>query len=78
MWLCKQSNIYLLFMPAYTSYILQPLDLASFSIVKSRYREDIKRLAALDNAAPIKKQRFIKCYNRAQVSRLSTKVIFSG
>lgn len=59
MWACYQHSIYLLYLPAHSSHILQPLDLAPFSVTKSSYRDQIRALAALDDAAPIKKQAFI-------------------
>jgi hypothetical protein len=35
MWLCKQHKIVILYLPAHSSHILQPLHLAPFSVVKS-------------------------------------------
>lgn len=37
-WECYISNIFLLFLPPYSSHVLQPLDLAVFSPVKQRDR----------------------------------------
>jgi len=37
LWLCKQHRIYLLFLPAHSSHVVQPLDLAPFSVIKSSY-----------------------------------------
>ena len=45
--------------------MLQPLDLLYFSPIKSKYRKQIANLASLNNAAPIKKHRFIKYYYKA-------------
>ncbi|OCK75852.1 CENP-B protein [Lepidopterella palustris CBS 459.81] len=59
LWLCKQENVQLVFLPPHSSYILQPLDLSCFSPLKSRYRSQIAALAVLDDSAPVKKQRFI-------------------
>ncbi|KER00491.1 hypothetical protein AUEXF2481DRAFT_34698 [Aureobasidium subglaciale EXF-2481] len=53
LWFCKQNQIYLLFLPAHASHVLQPLDLA---------------LASLDDASPVKKQRFLTCYNLARLN----------
>ena len=36
--LCKQHKVYLLYLPAHSSHVLQPLDLALFSVIKSKYR----------------------------------------
>jgi hypothetical protein len=78
MWLCKMNKIHLLYLPAHASHLLQPLDLAPFSVVKSRYRNEIRALSALDDAAPIKKERFVVSYNRAREEGLSERVIRAG
>ena len=75
MWLCKMNKIHLLYLPAHASHLLQPLNLAPFSVVKSRYRNEIRALSALDDAAPIKKERFVVSYNRAREEGLSERVI---
>jgi hypothetical protein len=75
MWLCRLHKIYLLYLPAHASHLLQPLDLAPFSVVKSRYWNKIRALLALDNAAPIKKERFITLYNKAREEGLLERVI---
>ncbi|KEQ90523.1 hypothetical protein AUEXF2481DRAFT_55663, partial [Aureobasidium subglaciale EXF-2481] len=67
LWFCKQHKIFLLFLPAHSSHVLQPLDLGVFSPLKSRYRQQIADLAALDDASPIKKQRFVTCYHLARL-----------
>ncbi|UPX14071.1 uncharacterized protein EKO05_0004563 [Ascochyta rabiei] len=78
MWLCKQSKVYLLYLPPHASHVLQPLDLAPFSVLKSRYRSGIRALSALDDAAPIKKERFVTSYNKARDEGLSERVIRAG
>ncbi|KAI4750748.1 hypothetical protein E4T52_16693 [Aureobasidium sp. EXF-3400] len=60
LWYCKQNKIHLLFLPAHTSHVLQPLDLGVFAPLKSRYRAQIAALASLDDASPVKKQRFLE------------------
>jgi hypothetical protein len=78
MWLCKQHKVHLLYLPPHASHLLQPLDLAPFSVVKSRYRGEIRALSALDDAAPIKKERFVISYNKAREAGLSERVIRAG
>ena len=78
MWACKQNRIQLLYLLPHASHVLQLLDLAPFSVVKSRYREQIRALSALDDAAPIKKERFVVSYNRAREEGLSERVIRAG
>jgi hypothetical protein len=78
MWEAKKNKIHLLYLPAHASHLLQPLDLAPFSVVKSRYRDAIRALSALDDAAPIKKERFVALYNLAREEGLSERVIRAG
>ncbi|KAI1001065.1 hypothetical protein K3495_g7134 [Podosphaera aphanis] len=78
MWTCYQNKIVCLYLPAHTSHILQPLDLAPFSVVKSKYRQEIQALASIDDAAPVKKERFITSYNKARIEGLSGRVIRAG
>ena len=78
MWLCKVNKIHLLYLPAHASHLLQPLDLAPFSVLKSRYRNEIRALSALDDAAPVKKERFVVSYNKAREEGLSERVIRAG
>ena len=78
LWLCKLHRIQLLYLPAHTSHVLQPLDLAPFSVIKSSYRRQIQELASLDDAAPIKKERFITCYHQAREEGFIERVIRAG
>ena len=72
------NKIQLLYLPPHASHLLQPLDLAPFSVLKSRYRNEIQALSALDDAAPIKKERFVVSYNKAREEALSDRVIRAG
>jgi hypothetical protein len=76
--LCKEHKIHLLYLPAHASHLLQPLDLAPFSVLKTRYRRQISDLSALDDAAPVKKERFVVAYNQAREEGLSSRVIRAG
>jgi hypothetical protein len=78
MWLCKVNKIHLLYLPAHASHLLQPLDLAPFSVLKTRYRNEIRALSALDDAAPIKKERFVISYNKAREEALTERIIRAG
>ena len=64
---CKQNKVDILYLPAHSSHVLQPLHLGTFSPLKSRYRKEIADLAYLDDAAPVKKRPFIKAYQKAQM-----------
>jgi hypothetical protein len=78
MWICKQNSVKLIYLPPHSSHVLQPLDLSCYSPVKSRYRSQIAALATLDDSAPVKKQRFIHCYNLTRAESLTDRVIRSG
>jgi hypothetical protein len=78
MWLCKVNKIHLLYLPAHASHLLQPLDLAPFSVLKSRYRNEIRALLALDDVALVKKERFIVSYNKAREEGLLERIIRAG
>jgi len=67
-----------LYLPAHSSHVLQPLDLAPFSVLKSSYREQIRELSWLDDAAPVKKERFISRHYHAREEGLSERVIRAG
>ena len=76
--LCKQNKVYLLYLPAHSSHVLQPLDLAPFSVIKTKYRRQIQDLSSLDDAAPVKKERFITCYHQAREEGFTERVIRAG
>ena len=78
LWLCKQNQIFPLFLPPHATHLLQPLDLTGFSVVKSKYRQAILALATIDDAAPVKKERFITCYSQAREQSLTERVIRAG
>ena len=78
LWACKQNKVELVFLPAHTSYVLQPLDLSCFSQIKTRYRQSIADLAALNDSAPVKKSRFISIYHKAREEGLTERVIRNG
>jgi hypothetical protein len=75
---CYQHKIHCLYLPAHSSHILQPLDLSPFSVIKKKYRRQISELASLDDAAPVKKERFIRCYHEARLDGLSLHVVRAG
>jgi hypothetical protein len=78
LWACKQNKVYLLFLPAHSSRVLQPLDLSVFSVVKRFYRQQIQALSYLDDAAPVKKERFITAYYHVRERAITKKVIRAG
>ena len=47
-------------------------------MIKSSYRRQIQELASLDDAAPVKKERFIACYYQAREEGFTERVIRAG
>ena len=78
LWACKQNKVYLLFLPPHSSHVLQPLDLSVFSLVKRFYRQQIQALSYLDDAARVKKERFITAYYHARERAITERVIRAG
>ena len=58
--------------------MLQPLDLSVFSVVKRFYRNQIQELSHLDDAAPVKKERFITAYYNAREAAITGRVVRAG
>ncbi|OHW98784.1 transposase, partial [Colletotrichum incanum] len=65
---CYINNVYLLFLPLHTSYVLQPLHQSVFSPVKSAYRKELRYLS----------QNFISYYKKARLAGLTAQNIKSG
>ncbi|CAG9950939.1 unnamed protein product [Clonostachys rosea f. rosea IK726] len=78
MWECFQNNIFLLFLPAHTSHVLQPLDLGVFSALKAAYRRHLERLDEMLDSTTIGKANFLECYAKARKEALTAKNIKSG
>jgi len=66
MTICYLNNIYLLFLPAHTSHVLQPLDLGCFSSLKTIYRRLMNEHMALSDTTRIGKAAFLEFYARAR------------
>ena len=71
MWKCYLHNIHLLFLPAHTSHVLQPLDLSIFAPLKRAYRKRLGNLALLNDSTPIGKRNFLDCYKLARIDALT-------
>ncbi|KAL8284538.1 hypothetical protein RB600_009104 [Gaeumannomyces tritici] len=59
---CLDNNIYLLYLPPHTSHVLQPLDLAIFSPLKTAYRSQVDHHLQFTTSSVIGKRHFIRCY----------------
>lgn len=78
MWNCFKNNIYVIYLPPHTSHVLQPLDLAVFSSLKSAYRKRLSYLAQWSNQTAVGKRAFLETYRRARLDGLSSQNIKSG
>lgn len=72
------NNIYILFLPAHSSRVTQPLDRGVFSALKTAYRHFLGDLAALNDSAPVGKLNFLNCYSKARARALSPSNILAG
>ena len=78
MYLCFRHRIRLLFLPPHTSHVLQPLDLAVFSPLKTAYRKVLGNINQFSNSTVIGKRYFLQCYQKARSEALSGQNIRSG
>jgi hypothetical protein len=78
MTMCYLNNVYLLFLPAHTSHVLQPLDLGCFSSLKAVYRRQVGEHMALTDETRVGKARFLEFYTNARQIGLSKANIQSG
>jgi 4-hydroxybenzoate polyprenyltransferase len=75
---CFENNIYLLFLPAHSSHVLQPLDVGVFSSLKTAYRKHLQKLTELNDSQPIGKANFLKCYAAARPEAIRDHTIKAG
>lgn len=78
LWRCLEHNIYVLFLPAHTSHVLQPLDLTIFSPLKRAYRKELQNLSSLLDSTPIGKRNFLVCYQKARQESFTPSNIKAG
>ena len=77
-WECYINDVDLVYLPAHTSHVLQPLDLSVFSRIKASYRAQVAEMSRWEDAMPVKKQRFVVLYNNARGHALSRSYICGG
>jgi len=79
MWLAFSNNVQLLFLPAYTSHVLQPLDLSVFSPLKAKYRvRHNEVISSFDEGIVAEKRAFLEYYRQARVHRMTEFNIKAG
>ena len=76
--ICYLNNVYMLFLPAYTSHVFQSLDLGCFSSLKSAYRRFLGEYTALTDSTKVGKARFLEFYAKAREIGLREENIRSG
>jgi hypothetical protein len=75
--LCKEKNIILLCMPAHSSHLLQPLDVACFSPLKRKYGDVISGLAR-NRTSYISKETFLPAFKTAFEQSITKENIQAG
>jgi len=79
MWLAFSNNVQLLFLPAHTSHVLQPLDLSVFGPLKARYRARYNEVVSgFDEGTVAEKRAFLECYRQARVCGMTESNIKAG
>lgn len=71
-------EIWLSWLPAYSSHITQPLDVAVFGPLKTHYRQLTRSWAPYEATSPHQQQQFLHVYERASLKALSRRNIISG
>ncbi|KAL8330752.1 hypothetical protein RB593_001634 [Gaeumannomyces tritici] len=78
MFLCLQNDVYLLYLPAHTSHVLQPLDLSVFSPLKHAYRQKLGSQALFTCSTVVGKRQFLTAYTYARTKAFTPYIITSG
>ena len=66
MQICHQNNIQLLLLPPHATHILQPLDIALFGPLKSKYKVELQRVLRRSKSKVVRKEHFIETYEVAR------------
>ncbi|SCN90426.1 related to transposase [Fusarium fujikuroi] len=78
LWECYNNNIYLLFLPAHASHVLQPLDIAVFSPLKRAYRYLLLDLTSISNDSYVGKITFLYTYDKARREAITKSNAIAG
>ena len=74
---CLNNRIKLLFLPPYSSHVLQPLDLTIFGPLKVKYHKEISKFVSLD-ISNIKRPQFIQAYQKTRAVTMNKSNIKAG
>ena len=75
---CFHHQVRLLYLPAHTSHVLQPLDLSIFSPLKASYRKWARKLSMPTDTSLQGKLGFLLCLQKARTEALTSQNIKSG
>jgi len=80
MWECFKNKVQLIYLPAHTSHVLQPLDLAPFSVLKRCYRKVLSKHVheSLRDSTVVRKRLMMDCYYEAREEAFKAEVIRGG
>lgn len=78
MWECFQNHVVVFYLLPHSSHVLQPLDLACFSPLKTRYRQQLTNLTRFDDTSAVKKAQFLQLYQKASSEGLTSYQIKAG
>lgn len=74
---CFFNNVYCCFLPAYTSYGLQPVDNGYFNVLKAAYRKEVAKLNSITDSAPVGKINFLRCLYTARKVVTEKTIVFA-
>ncbi|TXB99560.1 hypothetical protein FocTR4_00005435 [Fusarium oxysporum f. sp. cubense] len=78
LWECYDNNIYLLFLPAHASHVLQPLDVAVFGPLKRAYRRLLLDLVSVADDSHVGKITFLYTYDKARREAITKSNAIAG
>lgn len=78
MWECFLNKVYIVFLPAHNSHILQPLDVAVFHLLKMAFWKHLHQLGQYLTLTVMAKKRFLECYHKAREEAITEANIRSG
>lgn len=75
---CFENHVFLIYLPAHASHILQPLDLAVFSPLKEAYRRELAIVGQFNDSIVIGKRLFLASYYQARQKPLPFELLLAG
>ena len=75
---CLENKVWLDFLPAHCSQVLQPLDLGPFSVLKRKYRDHLRSACRRSLTMTPKKPEFLEAWMAARRDAFKPSIIDSG